>query len=314
MRLGRTARLAAAVLTGGVLAAAAGCSARRAARAGGTSSGSAPPARTLTPAPRAQRRRIPPRPGPPTGATSPAAAWPPAWPAPGPLTVSWRAHLDGAVYGQPLLVGDLVIAATENDSLYGLDQATGQVIWRTHVGTPVPLSDLPCGNIDPLGITGTPVYDPASGLVYAVAETTGYHHVLVGVSVARRRRAGGARHPDPGRAAAVRPAAARARRIAGRAGVRGVRRAVRRLRSVPRLGGGHPAQRQRAADLLRGADPARGGRLGHRGPGHRPGRHHVRQRGQRRGDRQPLRRQRLGDRAVPRPAPDRRLRAVHLGR
>ena len=92
-------------------------------------------------------------------------------------------HLDGAVYGQPLLVGNLVIAATENDSIYGLDQATGTVAWRTHVGTPVPLSDLPCGNIDPLGITGTPVYNPASGLVYAVAETTGYHHVLVGISV-----------------------------------------------------------------------------------------------------------------------------------
>src|ERR1700757_2651632 len=103
---------------------------------------------------------------------------------PGPLTVSWQAHLDGAVYGQPLLVGTMVIAATENDSIYGLDQATGKVAWRTHVGSPVPLADLPCGNIDPLGITGTPVYNPASGLVYAVAETSGYHHVLVGVSVA----------------------------------------------------------------------------------------------------------------------------------
>jgi len=56
------------------------------------------------------------------------------------------------------------------------------VVWRTHVGTPVPLSALPCGNIDPLGITGTPVYDRGDGLVYAVAETSGYRHVLVGVS------------------------------------------------------------------------------------------------------------------------------------
>jgi len=102
----------------------------------------------------------------------------------GPLSISWRAHLDGAVYGQPLLVGSLVIAATEDDSLYALDRSTGRVVWRTHVGTPVPLADLPCGNIDPLGITGTPVYDQGNGLIYAVAETSGYHHVLVGVSVA----------------------------------------------------------------------------------------------------------------------------------
>ena len=208
-------------------------------------------------------------------------------------------HLDGAVYGQPLLVGNLVIAATENDSVYGLDQATGKVAWRTHVGTPVPLSDLPCGNIDPLGITGTPVYDPASGLVYAVAETSGYHHVLVGVSVRDGSVQVERDIPTPDgqpRYDQQRPALT----IAGRAGVRGVRRAGRRLRSVPRLGGGHPAQRQRAADLLRGADPARGRHLGHRRPGHRPGRHHVRQRRQRLGDQHQLRRQRLGDRAVPR--------------
>jgi outer membrane protein assembly factor BamB len=172
-------RFALAVLMGAVLAAAAACSGSA---GGGTPTGSAPPARTLTPAPGGGN------------ATPPAAAWPTygrdfarsgvatGVAAPGLLTVSWRARLDGAVYGQPLLVGDLVIAATENDSVFGLDQATGRVIWRRHVGTPVPLASLPCGNIDPLGITGTPVYDPASGLVYAVAETSGYHHVLVGVS------------------------------------------------------------------------------------------------------------------------------------
>src|SRR2546426_6314209 len=82
----------------------------------------------------------------------------------------WKQPLDGAVYAEPLVVGGQVIVATENDSLYALDASTGQVQWRTSVGIPVSQSDLPCGNIDPLGITGTPVYDPQTGLVFAVAE------------------------------------------------------------------------------------------------------------------------------------------------
>jgi outer membrane protein assembly factor BamB len=97
------------------------------------------------------------------------------------LTRAWSARLDGAVYGQPLVVGDRVLVATEADSLYALSLRTGQVQWRTNVGEPVPLSELPCGNIDPLGITGTPVYDPGTGLVFAVAEVTGPAHLLVGV-------------------------------------------------------------------------------------------------------------------------------------
>jgi len=107
----------------------------------------------------------------------------PAQPAAGALSIAWRRHLDGAVYGQPLAIGGLVIAATEGNTVYGLDRATGAVRWHVHLGTPVPLSALPCGDIDPLGITGTTVYDPATRMVYAVAETTGFHHVLAGIAV-----------------------------------------------------------------------------------------------------------------------------------
>lgn len=100
----------------------------------------------------------------------------------GALGIAWTRRLDGAVYGQPLVIGGLVVAATENDSVYGLDRASGAIRWRRHVGTPVPLSALPCGNIDPLGITGTPAYDPRTRLVYAVAEQSGFRHVLYGFS------------------------------------------------------------------------------------------------------------------------------------
>jgi outer membrane protein assembly factor BamB len=100
-------------------------------------------------------------------------------PKPRQLAPGWQAALDGAVYGQPLVIGGLVLAATENDSVYGLDLTDGSVRWRRSLGRPVARHDLPCGNIDPLGITGTPAYDPGTGSVFVVTETSGAHHDLV---------------------------------------------------------------------------------------------------------------------------------------
>jgi len=100
-------------------------------------------------------------------------------PAPHRLTTGWSRRLDGAVYGQPLVVGSLVLVATENDTVYGLARTTGAVRWRRHLGTPVRRSSLQCGNIDPLGITGTPAYDARTGSVFVVTETTGARHTLV---------------------------------------------------------------------------------------------------------------------------------------
>jgi outer membrane protein assembly factor BamB len=100
------------------------------------------------------------------------------------LRVAATASLDGALYASPLVIrdasGDLVIAATENNTLYGL-RNNGSVVWHQHIGTPVNGSTLPCGNISPSGITGTPVYDPATGLVFAVAFLSGPRHVLVAI-------------------------------------------------------------------------------------------------------------------------------------
>ena len=102
-------------------------------------------------------------------------------PDPSGAAVAWRAALDGRVYASPLVVGGRVIAATEGGSLYALDLRTGRVVWRRHVAQPVAGSDLPCGNIDPISITGTPAYDSRTGLVYAVATQQGVRHVLYAV-------------------------------------------------------------------------------------------------------------------------------------
>jgi outer membrane protein assembly factor BamB len=96
----------------------------------------------------------------------------------GSMRRSWTQELDGAVYAQPIIVGHLVIAATENNTVYALRTDTGAIAWRRHIAPPVPRAQLPCGNIDPLGITGTPAYDVRSDLVFVVTETTGGRHDL----------------------------------------------------------------------------------------------------------------------------------------
>jgi len=78
--------------------------------------------------------------------------------------------ISGNVYAQPLYIeggpnGPIIIAVTESNNVYALNAATGTVTWQRNVGTPVPLSHLGCGNIDPVGITGTPVADLASRAV-----------------------------------------------------------------------------------------------------------------------------------------------------
>ncbi|HYC26811.1 MAG TPA: PQQ-binding-like beta-propeller repeat protein, partial [Nitrososphaerales archaeon] len=90
----------------------------------------------------------------------------------GPGTVScarsaWESpELDGEVYASPVEFGGRVFVATENDSVYALDHSTGAIIWRTNLGTPVNGSLLPCGDINPTGITGTPVIDPTTDTIY----------------------------------------------------------------------------------------------------------------------------------------------------
>ncbi|HEY3528205.1 MAG TPA: PQQ-binding-like beta-propeller repeat protein [Nocardioides sp.] len=95
-----------------------------------------------------------------------------------PLVHAWTKGLGHAVYGEPLLVGSTLIVATEGNRVYGLNARTGHVRWKKSLGTPQPLGGLPCGNIDPLGITSTPAYDAGTGSVFAVAETVGGHHTL----------------------------------------------------------------------------------------------------------------------------------------
>jgi outer membrane protein assembly factor BamB len=100
----------------------------------------------------------------------------------GALRRLWSAPVDGDLYGSLLVVPGVpvrgrartvVYAVTEDDTVYAFDAANGARLWGpVSLGTPVTRASLPCGNIDPVGITGTPVADPASGTLYVAAQTT----------------------------------------------------------------------------------------------------------------------------------------------
>jgi hypothetical protein len=91
--------------------------------------------------------------------------------------------LDGAVYASPIVINGIVIVATENDTVYAFNSSYTQ-LWKRHLGTPSPGSERPCGNIDPLGITGTPAYDATRNSVYVAPEYSGSppRHELVSLN------------------------------------------------------------------------------------------------------------------------------------
>lgn len=98
----------------------------------------------------------------------------------------------GNVYAQPLYVehgpGDreAFIVATEQNHVTALDGAGAQ-IWDKTFGPPA-TGSLPCGNIRPLGITGTPVIDIASRTIFFDAMTSSdqnatFKHLIFAISL-----------------------------------------------------------------------------------------------------------------------------------
>ena len=85
---------------------------------------------------------------------------------------SFDTPVQGQVYAQPLVDGDIVFVATEDNWIYGIDRSSGAILWERNVGVPWNAADLSCGDLVPhVGITGTPVIDEATGVAYFLAKT-----------------------------------------------------------------------------------------------------------------------------------------------
>jgi len=108
------------------------------------------------------------------------------------LDSSFEARVAGPLYAQPLYWhpspsdSGVLLVATENNVVQAIDATTGKELWRRTVGRPVVRGTLPCGNIDPLGITGTPVIDPNTQAIYfdaAVELSNNVRHQVFGLSL-----------------------------------------------------------------------------------------------------------------------------------
>jgi hypothetical protein len=98
----------------------------------------------------------------------------------------------GHLYAQPLYwhppgrTSGVLVVASESNTVAAIEGASGKTLWSRSLGTPAPLSAFPCGNIDPLGVTGTPAIDEASGTLYLdamVSGVAGPRHLLFALSL-----------------------------------------------------------------------------------------------------------------------------------
>ncbi len=94
--------------------------------------------------------------------------------------------VDGQVYAQPLLVSNVtmpdstvrnvLILATEHNSVYAFDAQTYAVLWQVNLGPSQSATDVACVDVKPeLGISSTPVIvagpNPGQWTIYVVAST-----------------------------------------------------------------------------------------------------------------------------------------------
>ena len=95
------------------------------------------------------------------------------------LSQAWSTLLDGKITAQPLFASavqvngathDVVVAATDQNSVYAVNAASGAVLWRQNFGPDSTTSGSNWAIPGGFGIAGIPVIDRQTGRVYTVSD------------------------------------------------------------------------------------------------------------------------------------------------
>ena len=103
----------------------------------------------------------------------------------GTVSAGWTSPtLDDRVFGSPLIYGGLVYVATLNNTVYGLNQIDGSIVWSNHLRNPE-TAGWQCGfQANPQGILGTGVIDPSTGRIFVTTlDVLDDHYRLEGLNL-----------------------------------------------------------------------------------------------------------------------------------
>jgi hypothetical protein len=105
---------------------------------------------------------------------------------------AFAAKFTGQMWGSPLYLSNgpnnkgAFFAASTNNNVYAIDETTGAIIWTKSIGSAPQQSGAGCGQVNPVGITSTPVIDGAKRIIYvagAVGTSQIDHHEIHAINI-----------------------------------------------------------------------------------------------------------------------------------
>ena len=105
---------------------------------------------------------------------------------------AFAAKFTGNMWASPLYMSNgpnnkgAFFAVSTNNNVYAIDETTGAIIWTKLIGSAPQQSGAGCGQVNPVGITSTPVIDAVKRVIYvagAVGTSQIDHHEIHAINI-----------------------------------------------------------------------------------------------------------------------------------